>query len=65
MSQAEVARPAWGRASRRAELRRCLGRKGPDHLTSGHPGTRFARMSRAKVAGPPWGRASPSSELRG
>ena len=39
MSQAEVARPLWGRAYQRSTLRGCLKRKWPEHLSSGHPGT--------------------------
>ena len=39
MSQAKVAGPPWGRASRRSKLRECLRRQWPDHLSSGHLGT--------------------------
>ena len=36
MSQAKVAGPPWGRASRNPEFRGCLTRKLQDHLSSGH-----------------------------
>ena len=39
MCQAKVAGPPWGRASPRSELRECLRRKWPDHLSSAHLGS--------------------------
>ena len=47
------------------QLRGCLRRNWPDHLSRGIFQPRVARMSRAKLAGPPQVRASRSIDLRG
>ena len=39
MLQAKVARPQWGRALPRSDLRGCRRRQWPEHLTSGRLGT--------------------------
>eukprot|EP00959_Pyramimonas_sp_CCMP1952_P167350 3497535-Pyramimonas_sp.AAC.1 len=45
MSQAKVAGPLLGRASRNPEFRGCLRRRFPDHLKSKHLDPRVARIS--------------------